>query len=67
MNQGTHRAPVASELAAKSHRNARTGHSSAVRQSPCAVCGKTALPGSAIVRECGARGRVHVACANPNN
>ena len=33
-----------------------------VGQSTCAACGKTALPGSAVVLHFGKAGRVHKAC-----
>jgi hypothetical protein len=34
-----------------------------VRQSVCAVCGKTVGQGNGVVREFGACGRVHKTCA----
>jgi uncharacterized OB-fold protein len=37
-----------------------------IGQSICSVCGKTALPGSAIVIHFGAGGRVHKTCAKGN-
>jgi hypothetical protein len=40
-----------------------TAISRSPRQAKCAICGKLARPGSAIVRHEGAGGRVHQKCA----
>ena len=54
--------PAARCATAGLSRKHRASHA-AIRQSTCAVCGKKAPPGSAIVLHFGAGGRVHKFCA----